>query len=143
MAPRQTGQPPVPSCLPIHFPAGDTRPAQPPGPPQCSNAYRAGTRPTGRKRCAGGANLPRQADVFPDRDHFGRIFFNQVGSGQFQWPFSVFTEGWGPIQRGWAGSGPSMTARVEPLVLHTAAVPGCMADQPALTLSRAIQQLHL
>ncbi|CAI7910580.1 unnamed protein product, partial [Closterium sp. NIES-53] len=26
----------------------------------------------------GGANLPRQADVFPDRDHFGRIFFNQA-----------------------------------------------------------------
>lgn len=23
-----------------------------------------------------GANLPRQADVFPDRDHFGRIFYN-------------------------------------------------------------------
>ena len=32
-----------------------------------------------------GANLPRQADVFPDRDHFGRIFYIQarllVGSG--------------------------------------------------------------
>ncbi|CAI5519088.1 unnamed protein product [Closterium sp. Naga37s-1] len=27
---------------------------------------------------SGGANLPRQADVFPDRDHFGRIFFNQA-----------------------------------------------------------------
>ena len=27
----------------------------------------------------GGANLPRQADVFPDREHFGRIFYNQVG----------------------------------------------------------------
>lgn len=27
---------------------------------------------------SGGANLPRQAEVFPDRDHFGRIFFNQV-----------------------------------------------------------------
>ena len=26
---------------------------------------------------SGGANLPFQADVFPDRDHFGRIFFNQ------------------------------------------------------------------
>ena len=26
---------------------------------------------------SGGANLPRQADVFPDKDHFGRIFFNQ------------------------------------------------------------------
>ena len=26
----------------------------------------------------GGANLPNQDDVFPDRDHFGRIFFNQA-----------------------------------------------------------------
>ncbi|XP_025748654.2 methylcrotonoyl-CoA carboxylase beta chain, mitochondrial isoform X3 [Callorhinus ursinus] len=27
---------------------------------------------------SGGANLPRQADIFPDRDHFGRIFYNQA-----------------------------------------------------------------
>jgi 3-methylcrotonyl-CoA carboxylase beta subunit len=27
---------------------------------------------------SGGANLPYQAEVFPDRDHFGRIFFNQA-----------------------------------------------------------------
>ena len=27
---------------------------------------------------SGGANLPLQADVFPDRDHFGRIFYNQA-----------------------------------------------------------------
>ncbi len=27
---------------------------------------------------SGGAFLPLQADVFPDRDHFGRIFFNQA-----------------------------------------------------------------
>ncbi|MGH7022365.1 MAG: carboxyl transferase domain-containing protein [Caulobacteraceae bacterium] len=27
---------------------------------------------------SGGANLPFQADVFPDREHFGRIFFNQA-----------------------------------------------------------------
>ncbi len=27
---------------------------------------------------SGGANLPYQSDVFPDRDHFGRIFFNQA-----------------------------------------------------------------
>merc|ERR1719489_352313 len=26
---------------------------------------------------SGGANLPRQAEVFPDREHFGKIFFNQ------------------------------------------------------------------
>jgi 3-methylcrotonyl-CoA carboxylase beta subunit len=27
---------------------------------------------------SGGANLPYQAEVFPDRDHFGRIFYNQA-----------------------------------------------------------------
>jgi len=27
---------------------------------------------------SGGANLPQQDEVFPDRDHFGRIFFNQA-----------------------------------------------------------------
>ncbi len=27
---------------------------------------------------SGGANLPHQAKVFPDRDHFGRIFYNQA-----------------------------------------------------------------
>jgi acetyl-CoA carboxylase carboxyltransferase component len=27
---------------------------------------------------SGGAYLPLQADVFPDRDHFGRIFYNQA-----------------------------------------------------------------
>ena len=27
---------------------------------------------------SGGANLPQQDDVFPDRDHFGRIFYNQA-----------------------------------------------------------------
>ena len=27
---------------------------------------------------SGGANLPRQDQVFPDREHFGRIFFNQA-----------------------------------------------------------------
>jgi 3-methylcrotonyl-CoA carboxylase beta subunit len=27
---------------------------------------------------SGGAFLPRQAEVFPDRDHFGRIFFHQA-----------------------------------------------------------------
>ena len=29
-------------------------------------------------RFSGGANLPHQAEVFPDRDHFGRIFYNQA-----------------------------------------------------------------
>src|ERR671938_1999450 len=27
---------------------------------------------------SGGANLPNQDEVFPGRDHFGRIFFNQA-----------------------------------------------------------------
>ena len=27
---------------------------------------------------SGGANLPNQQDVFPDREHFGRIFYNQA-----------------------------------------------------------------
>ncbi|KAG0320919.1 Methylcrotonoyl-CoA carboxylase beta chain, mitochondrial [Dissophora globulifera] len=27
---------------------------------------------------SGGANLPRQLDVFPDKEHFGRIFYNQA-----------------------------------------------------------------
>src|SRR6056297_2324131 len=27
---------------------------------------------------SGGANLPQQDDVFPDREHFGRIFYNQA-----------------------------------------------------------------
>ncbi|KHJ86805.1 carboxyl transferase domain protein, partial [Oesophagostomum dentatum] len=32
---------------------------------------------------SGGANLPRQADIFADREHFGRIFYNQATlSGQ-------------------------------------------------------------
>ena len=27
---------------------------------------------------SGGANLPYQSDVFPDKEHFGRIFYNQA-----------------------------------------------------------------
>jgi 3-methylcrotonyl-CoA carboxylase beta subunit len=27
---------------------------------------------------SGGANLPHQAEVFPDKEHFGRIFYNQA-----------------------------------------------------------------
>ncbi|MCC6921082.1 MAG: methylcrotonoyl-CoA carboxylase [Alphaproteobacteria bacterium] len=27
---------------------------------------------------SGGANLPNQAEIFPDREHFGRIFYNQA-----------------------------------------------------------------
>ncbi len=35
---------------------------------------------------SGGANLPHQAEVFPDRDHFGRIFFNQAQMSAAQIP---------------------------------------------------------
>lgn len=27
---------------------------------------------------SGGANLPHQAEVFPDKNHFGRCFYNQA-----------------------------------------------------------------
>ena len=44
---------------------------------------RAGDRAENRLPCiylvdSGGAFLPLQAEVFPDRDHFGRIFYNQA-----------------------------------------------------------------
>jgi 3-methylcrotonyl-CoA carboxylase beta subunit len=35
---------------------------------------------------SGGANLPHQAEVFPDRDHFGRIFYNQANMSARQIP---------------------------------------------------------
>src|SRR5690606_31290293 len=35
---------------------------------------------------SGGANLPHQAEVFPDRDHFGRLFFNQAQMSALQIP---------------------------------------------------------
>lgn len=35
---------------------------------------------------SGGAHLPDQASVFPDRDHFGRIFFNQANMSSMDIP---------------------------------------------------------
>ena len=38
---------------------------------------------------SGGAFLPRQDEIFPDREHFGRIFFNQAtmsGRASPSWP---------------------------------------------------------
>ncbi len=35
---------------------------------------------------SGGAFLPRQDEVFPDRDHFGRIFFNQATMSALEIP---------------------------------------------------------
>uniref|UniRef100_A0AAY4C2P3 Methylcrotonoyl-CoA carboxylase beta chain, mitochondrial n=1 Tax=Denticeps clupeoides TaxID=299321 RepID=A0AAY4C2P3_9TELE len=46
---------------------------------------------------SGGANLPRQADVFPDRDHFGRIFYNQARLSS-QGIAQVYTEAMNMIQ---------------------------------------------
>lgn len=39
---------------------------------------------------SGGANLPNQAEVFPDRDHFGRIFYNQALLSQANIPQACF-----------------------------------------------------
>jgi len=35
---------------------------------------------------SGGANLPNQDEVFPDRDHFGRIFYNQANLSALEIP---------------------------------------------------------
>lgn len=35
---------------------------------------------------SGGANLPRQDEVFPDQDHFGRIFYNQANMSAMNIP---------------------------------------------------------
>jgi 3-methylcrotonyl-CoA carboxylase beta subunit len=35
---------------------------------------------------SGGANLPQQADVFPDKEHFGRIFYNQANMSRMNIP---------------------------------------------------------
>jgi 3-methylcrotonyl-CoA carboxylase beta subunit len=35
---------------------------------------------------SGGANLPHQTDVFPDREHFGRIFYNQAAMSALRIP---------------------------------------------------------
>eukprot|EP01128_Nolandella_sp_AFSM9_P002130 TRINITY_DN12519_c0_g1_i1.p1 TRINITY_DN12519_c0_g1~~TRINITY_DN12519_c0_g1_i1.p1 ORF type:complete len:606 (+),score=182.79 TRINITY_DN12519_c0_g1_i1:51-1868(+) len=35
---------------------------------------------------SGGANLPHQAEVFPDKEHFGRIFYNQANMSALKIP---------------------------------------------------------
>jgi len=35
---------------------------------------------------SGGANLPHQAEVFPDKEHFGRIFYNQAMMSRMRIP---------------------------------------------------------
>jgi 3-methylcrotonyl-CoA carboxylase beta subunit len=35
---------------------------------------------------SGGANLPHQAEVFPDKEHFGRIFYNQAQMSSLRIP---------------------------------------------------------
>ncbi|GJP72036.1 hypothetical protein CLOP_g2808 [Closterium sp. NIES-67] len=64
---------------------------------------------------SGGANLPRQADVFPDRDHFGRIFYNQArmsrdGIPQIAVVLGSCTAG-GRTCRPWRTKASSCTAR--------------------------------
>lgn len=53
---------------------------------------------------SGGANLPKQADVFPDRFHFGRIFYNQVSRQSVSQPRKVCRLGcrrWGVLSWQW------------------------------------------
>ena len=54
---------------------------------------------------SGGANLPNQDEVFPDREHFGRIFFNQAtmsaqGIAQIAVVMGSCTAGGCPSQHG-------------------------------------------
>src|SRR5438270_10979776 len=43
---------------------------------------------------SGGAFLPRQDEVFPDRDHFGRIFYNQARLSALDVPQIAIVMGW-------------------------------------------------
>jgi 3-methylcrotonyl-CoA carboxylase beta subunit len=43
---------------------------------------------------SGGANLPNQAEIFPDKEHFGRIFYNQATPAFRRSPPS-----WAPARR--------------------------------------------
>ena len=45
---------------------------------------------------SGGAFLPLQAEVFPDRDHFGRIFYNQAQMSALAFPRSRWSWGRAP-----------------------------------------------
>ncbi len=48
---------------------------------------------------SGGAYLPKQDEVFPDRDHFGRIFYNQVENVSTR--YSANCGGYGFLYGGW------------------------------------------
>ena len=52
---------------------------------------------------SGGANLPRQDQVFPDRDHFGRIFFNQANMSAQGIPQIAVVMGSCTAQSSWHG----------------------------------------
>ena len=54
---------------------------------------------------SGGAFLPRQDEVFPDRDHFGRIFYNQARLSALGIPGAVPTFATNPATTN--ASGPS------------------------------------
>jgi len=65
---------------------------------------------------SGGANLPHQAEVFPDRDHFGRIFFNQAnmsakGIAQVACVMGSCTAGGAPISTPEGGAPPPPARR--------------------------------
>src|SRR4029077_10997862 len=57
---------------------------------------------------SGGAFLPLQAEVFPDRDHFGRIFYNQARASALGIPQVAVVMGACP---GGGGYVPSMSAK--------------------------------
>ena len=64
---------------------------------------RAGDRAQNRLPCiylvdSGGANLPHQDEVFPDREHFGRIFYNQANMSALR--HSADRRGDGLVHRG-------------------------------------------
>jgi 3-methylcrotonyl-CoA carboxylase beta subunit len=43
---------------------------------------------------SGGANLPRQAEIFADKEHFGRIFYNQANMSAQGIPQVAIVMGW-------------------------------------------------
>ena len=80
---------------------------------------------------SGGAFLPLQADVFPDRDHFGRIFFNQARMSAKGIPQIAAVMGSCTDSRGAAAvaAGDAPAAGLRPAM----AMPYCCADQSGAT----------
>ena len=103
----------------------------PPAPPRRSPPRL----PAPRAESAGGANLPRQAEVFPDRDHFGRIFYNQASrQPRFccapvfgsPWAAALLQQGSQPAQRAACAQASSLAPALTPAarpVRHACASP--------------------